>query len=152
MKTFATLTAVAAFAAIGFAGAAQAGQIDAPNVICNQTDGVLAAAWDDLSGQGAEKYGVEFVCADGDGNVTAVLDMGTSDVADDCAAFGLGSDCPLDLFAFDLPISELTDLGAFTGDMCTLTVKAVHQKNGGGKGHNSTRFHFTGSDSCGALP
>lgn len=31
MKTFATLTAVAAFAAIGFA--AQAGQIDAPNVI-----------------------------------------------------------------------------------------------------------------------
>lgn len=149
MKTFATLTAVAAFAAIGFA--AQAGQIDAPNVICNQPDGVLAVNWDDLSGDGAEKYGVEFVCADGEGIVTAVLDMGTSDVADDCAAFGLDSDCPLDLFAFELPISELTDLGAFTGDMCNVTVKAVHQKDGG-RGHNSTRFHFTGSDSCGELP
>ena len=152
MKTFATLAAVAACAAIGLTGAAQAGQIDAPNVICNQPDGVLAVTWDDLSAQGAEKYGVEFVCADGDGNVTAVLDMGTSDVADDCEAFGLGLDCPLDLTAFELPISELTDIGAVGGDMCTVTVKAVHKKDGNGKGHNSTRFHFTGSDSCDALP
>jgi len=130
MKTLATLAAVAAVAAMGLVGGTQAGQIDAPNVICDPGDGVLAVDWDDLSGAGAEKYGVEFVCADGDGIVTAVLDMGTSDVADDCEAFGLDPGCPLDLHEFDLPILDLIDLGAASGDTCTATVKAVHKKNG----------------------
>jgi hypothetical protein len=160
MKKMGVLTVVIALAAtLGFIGSAHAGGLSAPTpIICTTdvTNSELDVSWSPPTtinpdpAVPAEKYGVEFSCVNQDTS-EVILDMGTSDVADDCEFFGLAEGCSQDLTAFSLPISELTVRGALSGATCTVSVKGVHKKHPEDpKGHNSANLHLVGSESCSA--
>jgi hypothetical protein len=139
--------ALVAFPAIGFAL-----EIDAPVVTCtvDEWDGELDISWNDLTGQGADKYAIEIICVH-DSTVDGVVEFGTGD----CGAFGLPDPCSKTATSVSVPIADLLAAGALDGDTCTVMVRALHEKSGKGQddlGPNSVNQHPWGTNDDCVLP
>jgi hypothetical protein len=155
-KLFVLTAVVALVASFSFGSVAYAGGLTAPTVVCTTDVGnsELDISWTVPATTAppppidVEKYGVDIVCINPDTSEFG-LDMGTSDVRDDCTFFGLTAGCAFDLTSFSLPFSELT--GAVSGAVCTVFVKGVHKKRSNSvKGHNKDTIHLVGSVLCSA--
>ncbi len=148
MRTLVTLLAAAAIATFGFTAPAMADGLDAPeNLTCNvgaDLSGDLVIDWDSVTG--AEKYAVDIICLDGD-VVTAEFDAGTSDCSTPGSFLFTDEDCDISVTEMTVPISELTDLGADTGDACTVFVRGLHKR-----GTNRPTVHLQADDLCADLP
>ena len=145
MKISAIIVSAAALTIFGFSTPSRAIVLSAPtNLSCNiETDFVLD--WDDLGG--AEKYAVDIVCSDGDGNVTAEFSEGTSACSDPDSFLFTDEDCDISVSAMTVPITALTSLGAGSGDNFVALVRGLHKR-----GSNRPTIHLPANDACGPLP